>query len=92
MFYMGKKAGKSLKENPISMPYFLEVQDKNRESTSYKNICATYQLPMHMTSSRSHLYFPLTRITVMSRLRDLVPELIYKMDLCLIKLPKRYLG
>lgn len=56
---MGKKAGKSLKEKPLFMPYFLEVQDKNKGAISYRNICAVYLLLINIGSTRYHLYLPI---------------------------------
>lgn len=57
MFYMGKEAGKSLKESLLSMLYFLEIQDKTKESIFYRNIYAIYLLLIKRASNRCHLYF-----------------------------------
>lgn len=43
--------------------------------------------------NREPMYtFPLTRIKVMTYVRDLIPELIVELDKSLIKLLKMYLG
>ena len=57
MFYMGKKARKTLKENPLSKPYVFEMQGKSKGIIPYRNAYIIYLLLISRASTSYHLYF-----------------------------------